>query len=241
MLDPAALAGAPHTHIATVYASPEAEAPLLRAVADAYPNVTAIGVREAHRPGRRDARRHRRRHPLGRGGDALTGFVVLIGAAAAGERRRVFEAAVLKTLGASRGRASSRASRCAPALTGAAAGLVAIAAGGVAGWWVTTFVLEGDFRFEPVTRPRHRRRRRAREPPRRASPSRSARWRRGRRGCCARGSDRGTARPRVGDNARIFAILTGTRRTRPVEKRLRAPDIATGTPRQRGSGLTEGI
>ena len=31
-----------------------------------------------------------------------TGFIVLIGAAAAGERRRVFEAAVLKTLGADR-------------------------------------------------------------------------------------------------------------------------------------------
>ena len=47
MLDPAALAGAPHTHIATVYAAPEAEAPLLRALADAYPNITAVRVREA--------------------------------------------------------------------------------------------------------------------------------------------------------------------------------------------------
>ena len=33
-----------------------------------------------------------------------TGLVVLIGAAAAGERRRIYEAAVLKTLGATRGR-----------------------------------------------------------------------------------------------------------------------------------------
>ena len=47
VLDPAALAGAPHTHIATVYATPAAEAPLLRAVAEAYPNVTAVGVRDA--------------------------------------------------------------------------------------------------------------------------------------------------------------------------------------------------
>jgi putative ABC transport system permease protein len=74
---------------------------------------------------------------------------VLIGAAAAGERRRVFEAAILKTLGATRARIlASFALRA--ALTGAAAGLVAIAAGGIAGWWVTAFVLEGDFRFEPV-------------------------------------------------------------------------------------------
>ena len=75
-----------------------------------------------------------------------TGLFVLVGAAAAGERRRVYEAAVLKTLGAGRGRIlASFALRA--ALTGAAAGLVAIAAGGVAGWAVTVFVLEGDFRF----------------------------------------------------------------------------------------------
>ena len=73
----------------------------------------------------------------------LTGFMVLIGAAAAGERRRVFEAAVLKTLGAGRARIlASFALRA--ALIGAAAGLVAIAAGGIAGWWVTTFVMEGE-------------------------------------------------------------------------------------------------
>ena len=46
IMNPAALAGAPHTHIATVDATPEAEAPLVRAVAEAWPNVTAIGVRE---------------------------------------------------------------------------------------------------------------------------------------------------------------------------------------------------
>ena len=75
-----------------------------------------------------------------------TGLMVLVGAAAAGERRRVYEAAVLKTLGATRGRIlASFALRA--GLTGAAAGLVAIAAGGLAGWAVTVFVLDGDFRF----------------------------------------------------------------------------------------------
>ncbi len=74
---------------------------------------------------------------------------MLIGAAAAGERRRVYEAAVLKTLGASRPLVlASFALRA--AMIGAAAGLVAIAAGGIAGWWVTTRVMQGEFRFEPV-------------------------------------------------------------------------------------------
>ena len=148
MLDPAALAGAPHTHIATVYAGPEAEAPLLRAVAGPYPNITAVGVREAidrvatALEGIGAASRWAAAATL------LTGFTVLIGAAAAGERRRVFEAAVLKTLGADRRRIlASFAARS--ALIGAAAGLVAIVAGGIAGWWVTVFVMEGTFRFEP--------------------------------------------------------------------------------------------
>jgi putative ABC transport system permease protein len=34
---------------------------------------------------------------------------------------------------------------------GAAAGVVAIVAGGIAGWAVMTFVMEGEYRFEPVS------------------------------------------------------------------------------------------
>ncbi len=149
-VNPSALAGAPHTHIATVYAAPEAEAPLLRAVADQWPNITAVRVREAidrvaeALDGLGAATR------WGASATLLTGLVVLIGAAAAGERRRVFEAAVLKTLGASRGRIlASFALRS--ALIGMAAGIVAIAAGAIAGWWVTTFVMDGSYRFEPVS------------------------------------------------------------------------------------------
>jgi putative ABC transport system permease protein len=79
-----------------------------------------------------------------------TGLVVLIGAAAAGERRRVYEAAILKTLGATRGRIlASFALRS--ALVGAASGLVAIAAGAVAGWWVMTGVMDGGYRFAPLS------------------------------------------------------------------------------------------
>ncbi|HEU0221423.1 MAG TPA: FtsX-like permease family protein, partial [Paracoccaceae bacterium] len=148
--DPGMLRGAPHTHLATIYASEAAEAPLLRALADAYPNVTAIRVRDA----------------IARVAEAfddlamatrwaasavlLTGFVVLIGAAAAGERRRVFEAAILKTLGATRRRIlASFALRA--GLLGAGAGAVAIVAGGVAGWAVMLFVMEGGFTFEPLS------------------------------------------------------------------------------------------
>jgi putative ABC transport system permease protein len=62
----------------------------------------------------------------------------------------VFEAAVLKTLGAARGGIlASFALRS--ALLGMAAGLVAIAAGALGGWSVTTFVMDTTYRFEPVS------------------------------------------------------------------------------------------
>jgi putative ABC transport system permease protein len=83
-------------------------------------------------------------------GTLITGFIVLIGAAAAGERARLYEAAILKTLGATRGRIlASFALRA--ALLGAAAGVVAVIAGGIAGWAVMVFVMEGDYVFEPVS------------------------------------------------------------------------------------------
>lgn len=150
IVNPGALAGAPHTHIATVYAEEAAEGPLLRALAGDYPNITAVRVREAidrvseALDGLAAATRWAAAVTL------LTGFVVLIGAAAAGERRRTYESAVLKTLGATRRRIlASFALRS--AMLGAAAGVVAILAGGVAGWGVTTFVMEGSYRFEPVS------------------------------------------------------------------------------------------
>ena len=80
----------------------------------------------------------------------VTGGIVLIGAAAAGERARTYEAAVLKTIGATRGSILANFA-LRSAILGAAAGAVAILAGGLAGWAVTTFVMETDFRFEPVS------------------------------------------------------------------------------------------
>ena len=162
----------------------------MRAVAEAWPNVTAIGVRDgiarvaAMLDGIAAATRWAALATLS------TGLMVLIGAAAAGERRRVYEAAVLKTLGASRGRILAsfalragadrrRRRRSSPSSPAA-----------LAGWAVTVFVLEGDFRFaaartrspsSPAARWR------ACSP---ASASRCARSRPARRGCCAPGNSR---------------------------------------------------
>ncbi len=149
-MSPNALAGAPHTHIATVYAEEAAEAAILRDVAGGAPNITAIRVRDAIDQVADALRSLAAATSYGAAATLVTGFIVLIGAAAAGERRRVFEAAVLKTLGASRRRIlGSFALRS--ALLGAAAGAVAIVAGALGGWGVMTFVMETEYAFEPVS------------------------------------------------------------------------------------------
>ncbi len=149
-MNAAALKGAPHTHIATVYAPPEAEAAILKETTQAMPNVTAIRIREAIDRVTEALSAIATATAWAAAGTLVTGFVVLIGAAAAGERARIYESAVLKTLGATRGRIlASFALRS--ALLGAAAGAVAVLAGGLSGWAVMTFVMEAEFRFEPVS------------------------------------------------------------------------------------------
>lgn len=149
-MNEAALIGAPHTYIATVYAEEAAEAQILRDVAGDAPNVTAIRVRDALDRVAEALQGIAQATSYAALATLLTGFVVLIGAAAAGERGRVFEAAVLKTLGASRGTIlASFALRA--SLLGAAAGLVAIITGALGGWAVMTFVMETDYVFEPIS------------------------------------------------------------------------------------------
>jgi putative ABC transport system permease protein len=143
-MNPAALAGAPHTHIATIYADRAAEARLLRDLASAYPNITAIPVRDAVDNAARVIDGIAAAIRTGAGATLFTGFLVLLGAASAGQRARTYEAAVLRTLGATRARIlSSFALRA--ALLGLAAGSVALAAGLLGGWAVQTFVMESDF------------------------------------------------------------------------------------------------
>lgn len=150
VFDPGVMQGAPHTHIATVYAEADAEGPLLRALADPFPNVTAVRVRDAISRVTEALSDLATATRWGAAVVLLTGIVVLVGAAAAGEARRIYEAAVLKTVGATRGRIlASFAIRS--ALLGGAAGTVAILAGAAAGWGVMVFVMEGTYAFEPVS------------------------------------------------------------------------------------------
>ncbi|WP_237212844.1 ABC transporter permease [Falsiroseomonas oryziterrae] len=147
---PGLLEAAPHTHIATVRSTPQAETGVLRALTDAFPNVSGIRVRDALEAVA---------NLLSRVGVALqatssvtllAGMLVLAGAVAAGQRRRVRDAVVLKTVGATR--SQIRAAWLVEfGLLGLVAGLLAAAAGSAASWAVTRFVMGATWVFLPGT------------------------------------------------------------------------------------------
>ena len=150
LLSPEPMRRAPHGHVATVRADPDAEARVERALAREYPEVTVIRVREA----------------LGRvaevmgniagaaravgGITLLAGALVLAGAVAAGHRRRTYESVVLKVLGVRR-RDVALIHAAEFGLLGLIAGTVAAFAGTVTAWAVVTWVLEQEWTFLPGT------------------------------------------------------------------------------------------
>jgi putative ABC transport system permease protein len=143
-MNPAALAGAPHTFISTVYAEPEAKAQILRDLAQAYPNITAVRVKDAIDRVAGVLAGLAAATSYGAAATLLTGFLVLIGAAAAGADARTFEAAMLKTMGASR-RMIAASFILRAALLGLAAGGIALLVGALGGWAVSTFVMDTDY------------------------------------------------------------------------------------------------
>ncbi|WP_299677193.1 FtsX-like permease family protein [uncultured Roseobacter sp.] len=143
-MNPGALSGAPHSFISTVYAEEAAEAQILRDLAGQFPNITAVRVRDAIDRVADVLAGLAAATSYGAAATLLTGFLVLIGAAAAGTNARVYEAAVLKTLGASR-RSILMSFALRSALLGLCAGVVALAAGIAGGWAVSHFIMDTDF------------------------------------------------------------------------------------------------
>ncbi|WP_299503395.1 FtsX-like permease family protein [uncultured Roseobacter sp.] len=143
-MNPSALSGAPHSFISTVYAEEDAEAQILRDLSSRYPNITAVRVRDAIDRVADVLSGLAAATSYGAAATLLTGFLVLIGAASAGTNARVYEAAVLKTLGTTR-RNILVSFALRSALLGLLAGLVALAAGIAGGWAVSTYIMDTDF------------------------------------------------------------------------------------------------
>ena len=150
LLSPEPLRRAPHSYVATVGATPEAEALVERALVREFPQVTTVRVREAL--GRvAELMGSIAAAARGVGGvTLLSGALVLAGAVAAGHRRRTYESVVLKVLGVRR-RDVILVHAAEFALLGLVTGSIAAAAGTLTAWGVTTQVLEQDWTFLPGT------------------------------------------------------------------------------------------
>ncbi len=152
VFSPNTFRGAPHTHIATLTlpdgGSAAQEGQVLRAAAKAYPMVTAVPVKEAL-----DA--------IGkivgnlmlaiRGASAITllsAALVLGGALAAGHRHRVYDAVILKTLGATRARLLG-AYALEYAMLGAATAVFGGLSGSLAAWLIVAQLMHLPFAWLP--------------------------------------------------------------------------------------------
>jgi putative ABC transport system permease protein len=147
VFSPNAFKGAPHTHIATLtepHPDAAGDAAIVKAVAGAFPMVTSVRVREAL-------------ETIGnvvtnlvlaiRGASAVTlisAVLVLGGALAAGHRHRVYDAVILKTLGATRGRLLG-AYALEYLMIGFATAVFGVIAGSVAAWLIVTRLMTLSF------------------------------------------------------------------------------------------------
>jgi len=149
---PGAFRGAPHTHIATFTypngASVTEETALLKAAATEFPAATAVRVREALEAVAKVV------FDLTfaiRGASAITliaAVLVLAGALATGHRHRVYDAVVLKMLGATRTRLLA-AYALEYLLIGLATAIVGVAAGSLAAFLLMTEVMNLSFVWLP--------------------------------------------------------------------------------------------
>ncbi len=147
---PGLLEKAPHTHIATVRATDSSQARLLRAVTDALPNVSGIRVADVLAAVS---------EIFGQLGAALaatgsltliSGTLVLGGAVASGQRRRIGEAVILKSLGATR-RQIRAAWLVEFGILGVVAGVIAAVIGTASSFGVVHYVMRTDWAFLPGT------------------------------------------------------------------------------------------
>ncbi|MQX36594.1 ABC transporter permease [Roseospira navarrensis] len=148
MVSPGALEGAPRTWIATVRVDESQETALERAVTDAFPNVSAIRVKGALETVRGILDTAARAITATAAVTLVAGALVLAGAFAAGHGRRVYEAVVLKVVGATRGDLL-RGYLLEYGLLGLATGLIAAGVGTLAAWGVIVFVMDGGWTFLP--------------------------------------------------------------------------------------------
>jgi putative ABC transport system permease protein len=151
VFSPNTFAGAPHTHLATVTfpngADVAREAAILRETAKTFPLVTSVRVKDALEAVNAIVAQL---VTAIRGASSIAlaaSLLVLAGALAAGHRARLYDAVVLKTLGATRARLIGAYALEYGAL-GIATAIFGLLAGTIAAWLIVTRVMNLGFSLE---------------------------------------------------------------------------------------------
>jgi putative ABC transport system permease protein len=151
VFSPNTFAGAPHAWLATVIdpsATAEQEAATLKAVTNAYPTVTSVRVKDALDVVNELVGQLATAIRAAAAVALIASILVLAGALAAGNRARVHDAVVLKTLGATRA-TLIRAFSYEYLMLGLATAIFALFAGGVAAWFVVSRIMTLPSSFLP--------------------------------------------------------------------------------------------
>ena len=151
VFSPNAFAGAPHTHLATVTfpdgSDARSDAQILRQSAQSFPMVTSVRVKDALEAVN-DIVSQLVMAIRGASSIALVAsLLVLAGALAAGHRARLYDAVVLKTLGATRARLLS-AYALEYGILGIASAIFGLLAGTLAAYLIVTRVMNLSFSFD---------------------------------------------------------------------------------------------
>ena len=151
VFSPGTFRGAPHSDLATLTLpngpDGKAEAVILRDVARAYPSVTSVRVKEALEAVSEIVGKLVLAIRGASGIAVVASLFVLAGALAAGHRARLYDAVVLKTLGATRTRLLTAYTLEYGAL-GLATAIFGLAAGTLAGWVIVTRVMKLEFTLD---------------------------------------------------------------------------------------------
>jgi putative ABC transport system permease protein len=148
IFSPGALDGAPSTYIATVRVPPAREQRLQSAVVAAFPNITAIPIREVLERVEAVLDQIALAVRLVAAFSVGAGLIVMAGALAITRQQRLYQSVILKALGATRGFVS-RVFAVEYALLGAAAGLAGSALAALLAWAVLRFALDVPWRWAP--------------------------------------------------------------------------------------------
>lgn len=144
IVSPGTLEKAPHGNLATLGVTHDREDEVERAITGAFPNVSVLRVREAIETANGLLQQLASGIRAASFVTLLTGLLVLAGALAAGHRHRLFDAVVLKVVGATKGQVMTTY-LIEFAVLGAAAGFVAAISGTVAAWAVAQWVMDSTF------------------------------------------------------------------------------------------------